>query len=638
MKLFQKTPLQQYKALKENFCAKYSNGNAWGNAISGKRSGAYNQLIYFLKQSQELVELDEALEEEIYYENVRLLLGNDIRLPNSLKRSMRCSFSIEPFENFTQKFCELMGDLRSDAKSLCNRLRDLSNSCHESDPFPFMKGLPGGDHGDFEEADSYADEVDDEFANYLYENMLSSLYDDPVDSDAESLAESEENSENGLLKDCSEDDLVKVDCNTSFERFSAKLRRLRWKIYQKIAAKNITKFDLDKYELLVGQFINKFGYRELSKSEVFLWKRKFVQTRNDALNAPFDEHLFNDDLSDAYSQELSVVSLDKSDAVNVQKTRAKVDSVKEFFENQKALEDLLEKLPSVPNAEDDELEARWRRLRSFDETDDCKATKVDNPESLEYKVFVKKTMTPMQAKNEIKEEESRTKDPIVKDIKREPADDFDDKTDAMLNETSSTSSDRDAFDANLEFNKWYESELKVKKRKPKSDEVLANAAPSAENQNIYMQKVHENCEYKQQHFPDSNDNPNQDVNKFPDDVLIYSRASFFLLLTICKTLNDQIEKFSTFSHPTFPVTPNTPTQCPMFTSRPLPCSVAMYERTHSCHCEQLVSALATVPAMTRSVGTGVMECYRCTRAQSRLQRVMVGIISFGLREAFTSFP
>ena len=78
-----------------------------------------------------------------------------------------------------------MGDLRSDAKSLCNMLRDLSNSCHESDPLPFMKGLPDGNHGDFEEVDSYADEVDDEFANYLYENMLSSLYDDPVDSDAE---------------------------------------------------------------------------------------------------------------------------------------------------------------------------------------------------------------------------------------------------------------------------------------------------------------------------------------------------------------------------------------------------------------------------------------------------------------------
>ena len=68
-------------------------------------------------------------------------------------------------------------------------------------------------------------------------------------------------------------------------------------MYQKIAAKNITKTDLDKYELLVGQIINTFGYRELSKLEVFLWKRKVVKTRNDALDAPFD-----DDLSDASSQ------------------------------------------------------------------------------------------------------------------------------------------------------------------------------------------------------------------------------------------------------------------------------------------------------------------------------------------------
>ena len=76
MNLFQKTPLQQYKALKENFCAKYSNENAWGNQTSGNRSEAYSQLIYFLKQSQELVELDNALGEEIYYQNVKLLLGN----------------------------------------------------------------------------------------------------------------------------------------------------------------------------------------------------------------------------------------------------------------------------------------------------------------------------------------------------------------------------------------------------------------------------------------------------------------------------------------------------------------------------------------------------------------------------------
>ena len=49
-------------------------------------------LISFLKHSQELMEHDEALEEEIAFENVKLLLGKEIRLPNSLKRSVRRSF------------------------------------------------------------------------------------------------------------------------------------------------------------------------------------------------------------------------------------------------------------------------------------------------------------------------------------------------------------------------------------------------------------------------------------------------------------------------------------------------------------------------------------------------------------------
>ena len=129
-----RTPLEQYKALKKNFCAKYSNENAWGNALSGKRSEAYNQLINLMKQSQELVELDKAIEEEIYHENVKLLLGKEISVPNSLKRFMKIAFYIQPFENFTPKFYDLMEDLRSDAKRLCNQLGDLSNTCHESLP------------------------------------------------------------------------------------------------------------------------------------------------------------------------------------------------------------------------------------------------------------------------------------------------------------------------------------------------------------------------------------------------------------------------------------------------------------------------------------------------------------------------
>ena len=141
-----------------------------------------------------------------------------------------------------------------------------------------------------------------------------------------------------------------------------------------------------------------------------------MTTRNDALDAPFDEHLFKVDLSHASSQELSLVSLDKSDTVNVQKNRAKADSVEEFFENQKALEDLLENLPSVPNTEDEELEERLNRLRGNDETNDSQRIK-EEPEPLKYNTFVKKTIIPIQAKNETNVEESRTKNPEVKDIK-----------------------------------------------------------------------------------------------------------------------------------------------------------------------------------------------------------------------------
>jgi hypothetical protein len=223
MKLF-RTPLEQYKALKENLCFKYSNENAWGNETSGKRSMAYHALIYFLKQSEDLVEVDEALEEEIYYENVKLLLGTEIRLPNSLIRSMKGSFYLQPFENFTEKYSELIGDLRSKTKFLDRHLTDLTKSRHETNPFPYMKGLPDGDHGDFEKVDFYADEVNNKFANYLYENMLFSSLDES-DSDAKSLeAEFEESSEHGSANE---------NCS-SLERFSAKLRRLRGTIYQKI--------------------------------------------------------------------------------------------------------------------------------------------------------------------------------------------------------------------------------------------------------------------------------------------------------------------------------------------------------------------------------------------------------------------
>ena len=53
MKLFQKTPLQQYRALRENFCGKFSEKNAWGiHQNSGERLCVYSQLVQFLKDSE----------------------------------------------------------------------------------------------------------------------------------------------------------------------------------------------------------------------------------------------------------------------------------------------------------------------------------------------------------------------------------------------------------------------------------------------------------------------------------------------------------------------------------------------------------------------------------------------------------
>ena len=72
--------------------------------------------------------------------------------------------------------------------------------------------------------------------------------------------------------------------------------------------------------------------------------------------------------------------------------------------------------------------------------DEPEAIKVED-EFLEYKAFVEKIMTPIQAKNEIIIEESRTKDPAEQNIKRKPADVLD-TTEAVV--------DNDAFHAKQE--------------------------------------------------------------------------------------------------------------------------------------------------------------------------------------------
>ena len=261
---------------------------------------------------------------------MKLLLGTEIRLPNSLIKSMKDSFYLQPFENLTEKYSELTVDLRSKIKFLNRDLTDLTKSRHETNPFPYMKGLPDGDHSDFEEVDFYADEVNNKFASYLYKNMVFSLLEES-DSDEESLNE-----------DSSEHSSVKVDCNTSIERFSAKLRRLRGTIYQKIGKRKILNTDLDKYEQLVDQFVRKFGDRELSKWEVWIWQKKVVKTRTDAFNASFDDHLeVSENLSDVSNLELSLQNHNRNDGVKIHKPRAK----NFFFGKQGFLKDFFRKPP-----------------------------------------------------------------------------------------------------------------------------------------------------------------------------------------------------------------------------------------------------------------------------------------------------
>ena len=610
----------------------------------------YSQLVQFLKDSEGLAEHDKDLKEEISHENVKLMLGKVLRLPNSLKRSMRHTFTNEPFENWTTKVQELMVKLESDAKSLSNLLSNMSNRWEEDDdqedPFPFMRGIPSYSercgHFDFDEVDHFSGPcelipgtVSDYFCDYLDENKLSSLYDDPVEAKTE---ESSAESEDISIGNCSVDGSTKAKCQTPFESFSAKLRRIRGSIYHKIEIKNIAKADVDRYEALVRKFVKKFGKEELSSWEVSTWQQKVVKTRADAAAATFDEHLdLCQDFGDAHSIDLAHSSDDENDDIKIQ------NSADEIFAKQKTLENLLSNLPSVPNSEDEELEERLRRLRSCDEPDETREVKNVTAESPDDSTFVEKSMHHPQAKNEMSVEESKAKIPEVKDIicenseKRNPADVLENRIETVVKETIPTSFDSDAFDAKQEFNDWFEKELR-KKKKPRTNEVLAmGLAPVTEDflmnvvsENREHNEVYDNREHKQNKSSDFSDFQQQD-DRSPD-LLIIMRACFILLLTMCKTLNDQSLRISKFSNPNFPVITKSPTESPLPTSNPLPCYVTKYERTHSCPCELFVSTVATVSVMMSSAGMAVTVWYRWTRdiLQKCRDRVIIGIMSGSL--------
>ena len=65
------------------------------------------------------------------------------------------------------------------------------------------------------------------------------------------------------------------------KRFEAKLRRIRWRIYQKIQfRKKRLKRHLKHYENEVNQFLNKFSTK-LKPKETFIWTEKLATTSRD---------------------------------------------------------------------------------------------------------------------------------------------------------------------------------------------------------------------------------------------------------------------------------------------------------------------------------------------------------------------
>ena len=148
------------------------------------------------------------------------------------------------------------------------------------------------------------------------------------------------------------------------KNFAAKLRWLRWKIYQKVENKISTAVDVEKYEELVNKFVSKFETTQLSDWEVSIWKKKVLKTKNDVHAVILRNNSeASVDLSEVSSQE-SLCDEDDNEP--------EVASVSQFFDKANAYENLCSNLPNVPELEDpdEEIEKRLWRLKERDKTDD----------------------------------------------------------------------------------------------------------------------------------------------------------------------------------------------------------------------------------------------------------------------------
>ena len=166
--------------------------------------------------------------------------------------------------------------------------------------------------------------------------------------------------------DCESDSEISLNkqserLNEDKENFAAKLRWIRWKIYQKIEHKIATSNDVEKYEELVHKFVLKFNGTQLSGWEVSIWLNKVLQTKRDAHARIFG---YISEASEVFSQ---VSSQEHSMLSDFEEIEPEVDSVTKFFDEAIDYEYLCSTLPDVPEDEDhnpdEEIEQRLQETQ-----------------------------------------------------------------------------------------------------------------------------------------------------------------------------------------------------------------------------------------------------------------------------------
>jgi hypothetical protein len=156
--------------------------------------------------------------------------------------------------------------------------------------------------------------------------------------------------------------------------------------------------------------------------------------------------------------------------------------------------------------------------------------------------------------------ESKAKNPDVKENKKMKVEVLDNKTEANDDDKNPEhfNSDQpkeifasdcqaynsDVFEERKHFNDWFENELKKKQRKPKAGQAVETPGHNfyTNDDSHRYKQVYEGRKYEQL-FTNSQDNYSKDINKLPH-LLLYLQAYFVLLLSTCKTLNEQIDLFS----------------------------------------------------------------------------------------------